>query len=127
LLTVSRHRKLWCTALARGVTATAMAAAQVDIVLSHLESVPRGAGTGAGGPASGPGGPGGGGALGSLRLVCCGGSTVAPALIQALWAAAPRATYFSNYGMTEAGGMVCSSMVQASEAGAFTRPLFTLT
>ena len=53
--------------------------------------------------------------LDSLRLVSCGGSSVTPELVRALWAAAPRATYFTDYGMTEAGGRVCSTLVLPSE------------
>ena len=51
----------------------------------------------------------------SLRLVSCGGSSVTLELVRALWAAAPRATYFTDYGMTEAGGRVCSTLVLPSE------------
>jgi len=86
---------------AQGVTVTAMATAQLAILLDHyrgdaLASATKVKATHA---------------LGTLRLVSCGGSSLAPELIQSLWAAAPRAAYFTDYGMTEACGRVCTTLV----------------
>jgi non-ribosomal peptide synthetase component F len=90
-----------------------MAAAQLAILLENHH-----------GGASETAGAGGEGALtqtqqrhplASLRLVSCGGSSVTPGLVRKLWAAAPRATYFTDYGVTEAGGWVCSSLMLPSE------------
>ena len=79
----------------RGVTVTAMAAAQLAIILEHEQLHKH--------------------SLRTLRLVSCGGSSLSPELIQSLWAAAPAVTYFTDYGMTEAGGRVCTTLVLPSE------------
>jgi 3-oxoacyl-(acyl-carrier-protein) synthase len=101
-----------CYAIAaRGVTVTAMAAAQLAILLEHH--------TGAVAASAKGKHPLGG--LGTLRLVSCGGSSLAPELIQALRAAAPRATYFTDYGMTEAGGRVCTTLLLPSEEAIMSR------
>ena len=87
----------------RGVTVTAMAATQLAILLEHVKSVDHE-------PSKQHLG-----SLRTLRLVSCGGSSLAPALIQSLYAAAPGVTYFTDYGMTEACGRICTTLMLPSE------------
>ena len=81
----------------RRVTATAMTAMQLALLLDHL---------GGNSPADD---------IRTLRLVSCGGSEIDPELVAMFLAIAPSTVYFTDYGMTEAGGRVCVSLTSLSE------------
>ena len=56
------------------------------------------------------------GSLSSLRLLSCGGSPIPSKLIERLLTRAPDISYFTDYGMTEAGGRMCTSLLTPVEA-----------
>ena len=85
----------------REVTATALAATHLAILISWCDSYTTNSSKI--------------GSLSSLRLLSCGGSPIPPKLIECLLTRAPGVSYFTDYGMTEAGGRVCTSLLTPIE------------
>ena len=86
----------------RRVTVTAFAAAQLAAVLEVAASSATSASPSLF-------------SLASLRLVSAGGSDVSPTLVREFLAARPDASFFVDYGMTEMGGRVCTSLLRPFE------------
>ena len=93
---------------AKGVTVTAFAATQLTCLLDYFQcakindTLHSAAHSGLS-------------PLRSLRLVSCGGSVVSPEIIHSFLTLFPWATYFTDYGMTEAGGRICTSLLRPVE------------
>jgi acyl transferase domain-containing protein/acyl-CoA synthetase (AMP-forming)/AMP-acid ligase II/acyl carrier protein len=86
----------------REVTMTALAATHLEMLLSWCDSYTSKSWKL--------------GSLSSLRLLSCGGSPIPSKLIERLLTRAPDISYFTDYGMTEAGGRMCTSLLTPVEA-----------